>query len=128
MSIRKRVYRPVVNKILIIDDNSIFCNAMKYHLLQKCYDVSICSSFSEFQDGIDVGEYDLILLDMRLRDATGIDFLKIIKKLYPTKKIIIVSSFLDDINITKALEFGVFTCLDKNSNLFNELDRIIDGI
>ena len=118
----------MVNKILIIDDNSIFCNAMRYHLLQKSYDVAICGSFSEFQEGIDVEDYDLILLDMRLKDATGIDFLKIITKSYPSKKIIIVSSFLDDTNMAKALEFGVFTCLDKNSNLFDELDRIIEGI
>jgi len=101
---------------------------MKYHLLQKSYDVAICSSFSEFQKAIDVGEYDLILLDMRLKDSNGIDFLKIITKTYPGKKIIIVSSFLDDDNMAMALELGVFTCLDKNSNLFNEIDRIIEGI
>ena len=118
----------MINKILIIDDNIIFCNALRYHLSKKEYDVKICISYSEFQDEINVKEFDLILLDMRLKDGEGIDILQIILKTDPKNKVIMVSSFLNNENIIKLKELGAYKCINKNSNLFNELDDIIDNL
>ncbi|MGA1790438.1 MAG: response regulator [bacterium] len=116
------------NKILIIDDDLIFCNAMKYHLIQNEYDVDICVSYKEFQEKIDVKRYDLILLDMRLKDGEGLDILKDIADISRDKKVIIVSSYLDDEKVSKAEELGAYKCVHKNSQLFDVLDLIIDEI
>jgi DNA-binding NtrC family response regulator len=112
---------------LVIDDNKIFCNALKYHLSQKEYDVETCISHTEFQDK-DIKEFDLILLDMRLRDAQGFDIVQYILKKYPDKKIIIISSYLDDESILKANELGAYKCIHKSSKLFEELDIVIKEI
>lgn len=118
----------LIKKILVIDDNIIFCNAIKYHLSQKEYDVEICISYTELQDKIDIKEFDLILLDMKLKDAEGFDILQYISKINQNKKVIIVSSYLDNENVSKAKELGAYKCIDKSSYLFNELDQIIETL
>ena len=55
----------MISKILVVDNNIIFCNALKYHLIQKEYDVEICISYSDFQDRININDFDLILIDMK---------------------------------------------------------------
>ena len=115
----------MINKILVIDDNIIYCNAMKYHLLQNNFDVEICISHIEFQDKIDIEKFDLILLDLKLKDTDGLDLLQDIVKTDPDKKIIIISSYLDDKAISKANELGVYKYINKSSKLFEDLDLII---
>jgi two-component system response regulator HydG len=116
------------NKILIIDDNIIYCNALKNHLLQKEFKVRTCISNTEFQEKIDIREFDIILLDMKLKDAKGLDILQFILKISPDKKIIIISSYLDDKSISMANELGAYKCIHKNSQLFDELDFILKRI
>ncbi|MGA1842420.1 MAG: response regulator [bacterium] len=117
----------MINKILVIDDNTIFCNALKYHLSQKEYSVETCVSCSEFQDK-DVKEYDLILLDIKLKDAQGLDIIQYILEICPEKKIIIISSYLDEESILKANKLGAYKCIHKSSKLFQELDNLIKEI
>ncbi|MGA1841134.1 MAG: response regulator [bacterium] len=115
----------MIKKILVIDDNPIFCNAIKYHLSQKVYDVEICISCEEFKNKINIKEYDLILLDMRLKDGEGLDILKYTLELNPNKKVIMVSSYLDNEELSKAKKLGAYKCIKKSSNLFFELDNIL---
>jgi len=118
----------MINKILVIDDNIIYCNAIKNHLSQKEYEVETCISHCEFQDNIDIREFDLILLDLKLKDAEGIDILQHILKLNPDKKIIVISSYLDDKIMLTANELGAYKCIHKNSNLFDKLDLLLKEI
>ncbi|MGA1864938.1 MAG: response regulator [bacterium] len=115
----------MIKKILVVDDNNIFCNAVKNHLLQKEYEVEICTSCAEFKNKINIKRFDLILLDLRLKDGQGLDILKDISEITPGKKVVMISSYLDNENISKAKKFGAYKCINKNSNLFYELDHII---
>ena len=60
---------------LIIDDAIIICNAIKSHYTQKGYYVK-SSSYQEFQDNVTLEKFDLILLDLNLKDIKGLDLLK----------------------------------------------------
>jgi len=118
----------LIGSILIIDDNMIFCNALKSHFTQKEYNVKTCISFREFKDKIDIKNFDLIFLDLRLQDAEGLDILESILEICPDKKVIIISSYLDDECIAKAKEIGAFQCIPKNSQLFEKLDYLMNEI
>ena len=118
----------LINKILIIDDEIIICNAIKSHFTQKGYDVEICLSYQEFQEKINLGKYDLMFLDLHLKDIKGLDLLKIARNMEPSLKIIIISSYLDPGNISKAKELGAYECTSKNSQMFQVLDQIIETL
>ena len=62
---------------------------------------------------------------MKLEDGEGLDILQYISKTDPNQKVIMISSFLDSENISKAKELGAYKCINKNSNLFDVLDRIM---
>ena len=118
----------MINKILVIDDEIIICNAIKSHFTQKGYTVEICLSYNEFQEKINLEEFDLMFLDLYLKDIKGLDLLKIARKMEPSLKIIIISSYLDPGNISKAKELGAFECTRKNSQMFQTLDQIIESL
>ena len=118
----------MINKILIIDDEIIICKAVKSHFTQKGYDVEVCFSYREFQEKINLGEFDLMFLDLHLKDIKGLDLLKIARNMTPSLKIIIISSYLDPSNISKAKELGAYHCTSKNSQMFQVLDQIVENL
>ena len=115
----------MINKILVVDDEIIFCNALRYHLTQKGFQVEISTSYHDFQKKVTFYQFDLMLLDLHLNDIKGLDLLQIAVKINPNMKIIVVSSYLDHSNILKAKELGACECINKNSQMFQVLDRII---
>lgn len=81
-------------KCLIVDDDKMFCNAIKDSLsvyfssIFKKYTIDIVS---ENFDRIKLDEqYELIFLDIDLKDMNGIDLAKIIRRYMPEKNHIIV--------------------------------------
>lgn len=116
----------LTNKILIIDDEIIFCNALKNHLMQKGHDVTICNSYREFQKKINLHQFDLILLDLNLQDIHGFDLFKIAMEINPNLDVIMISAFLNDDNLSKAKELGICKYAKKNTQMFQVLDKIIE--
>ena len=118
----------MISKILIIDDEVIFCEALKNHLSQKGSDVRIYNSYHEFQSESDVSQYDLILLDLHLRDIKGLELLRILLDDNPDLKVVIISSYLDRKNISQAKKLGAYDCISKSSQMFKILDQLLESI
>lgn len=118
----------MIKHILIIDDEIIFCNALRNHFTNKGYQVEICTSYHEFQEKILLREFDLILLDLNLKDIKGLELLKIVRQMEPDLRIIIISAYLDNKNILRAKELGAYECTSKNSQMFQVLDQLIEGL
>jgi DNA-binding NtrC family response regulator len=118
----------VINRILVIDDEIIFCRAIKSHLTQKGYEVDVCRSYHEFQENIDLDQFDLLLLDINLEDIHGLDLFKIAQEINPNIKIIVISAYLDYDNISKAKELGAYDFVCKNTKMFEVLEQLFDGM
>lgn len=118
----------LIEKILIIDEEIIFCNALRYHLTQKGFNVAVCTSYLDNQNKINICEFDLILVDLNHKDIKGFEFLQIARKTNPETKIIVLSSHLEHIDISNAKQLGAYDCASKNSQLFQALDKIIKKI
>ena len=71
---------PIIKKqILLVEDESVFANAVRKHLLRKEYDISLANDLKSARQYIKENIPDLILLDMRLPDGSGLDLLNEIK-------------------------------------------------
>ena len=81
-------------KVLVVDDDSQFCELMKRALTAGGCDVETVLT------GIDaeakfVPPYDLVLLDLKLPDRAGQDVLRHIRKFSPSLPVLIVSGCLN---------------------------------
>jgi len=61
--------------ILLVEDESLFANAVSKRLGKAGYKCRISGTLAEAQRQINTGAVELVLLDMRLPDGSGLDFL-----------------------------------------------------
>lgn len=99
--------------ILIIDDESVICNACHLILSEKGYTVERQLTGKSGLDALKTGQYHLVLLDMMLPDMDGMDILKKIKKEWPAVCIIVMTGYSTVSNAVKAMKLGAYDYLAK---------------
>ena len=95
-------------KILITDDDILVCNALKT-ILQVEADIEITGICTDGKTAISVYQKvkpDILLIDIRMPEMTGLETGKEILRLFPAAKIIFLTTFSDDDYIIKALQMG----------------------
>lgn len=93
-------------KILVVDDEVDICNATKNFLTRKGYDVFTALTKDEAMEIIKEKRPTIILLDIRLKEASGIDILKETKSIDKNVKVIMVTALDDDENMKQAKAWG----------------------
>ncbi len=107
--------------ILIVDDNQKFANDLK-NKLEDIASVKVVYSEEEFKTIFSPYKFDLILLDLRLKEAKeGLDLLEMIVDEDPSAVVIVVSGYGDIATAVEALHKGAKTFLEKDKM---ELDEI----
>ena len=85
-------------KILLFDDHRIFGESL-CKLLEDWDEISICryvSNETEFWNILSVDEWDIVLLDVNLREqskSSGIDLIETIYSKKPKIKVVMLSSY-----------------------------------
>lgn len=79
------------SKVLIIDDEGDLCLLLNILLDGKGFDVEHVQSIAKAEEYLLQEKPSLILLDNRLPDGFGIDFLGFVKKECPAAKVIMIS-------------------------------------
>ena len=72
-----------MKRLLLVDDDKIVLSSLSTILTQKGYSVLTAQSGSEALGTLKKSKVDIIIMDHRMSDMTGLEALKIIKKLYP---------------------------------------------
>lgn len=65
-------------RILVIDDEEAYCEILKYNLEKEGYDVDTADS-AETALGLDLGNYNLMIVDIMMERMSGFDFAKRIR-------------------------------------------------
>lgn len=113
-------------KLLILDDSKHVRSAIKksVSLIKKVTSIFEATSIDEGIHIVNQHNPDIIILDLRLKTGTGIDFLKLLDRTYKLPLIILYSSYLSDEYIRIAKEYGVQYTLDKTANVLELIDLI----
>lgn len=110
--------------IIIIDDDHLVVNSLKTIVESSGINVvGLGYSGSEAIDLFQRYKPDLILMDIRMKDMTGIEATKEILKLDNKAKILLITTFQDDEYIREALSLGC-----KGYILKQNIDSIIPSI
>ena len=96
-------------RVLIVDDDELVTMSLKM-IMDADEDITVAGTGSCGADAIKMyGELlpDILLLDIRMKDMTGLDAAKQIVGKYRDARILFLTTFSDDEYIIKALQLGV---------------------
>ena len=95
-------------RILVVDDHAIVREGLKA-LLELAEDVEVvtgaCSS-KECFDLLTKSTYDIVLMDLKMPGIDGIEATRLIKKVYPQIKVVVLTNYDDAEYVLEAIKAG----------------------
>jgi response regulator RpfG family c-di-GMP phosphodiesterase len=122
---------PELKRILVVDDEGSIRELLKAHLEGEGYHVTTTESGAE---GLRLAlklPLHLIITDVHLGDADGIDLLKRLKKISPLRPVIVMTGYSEaDSLATPAMEAGAAAFVCKSNpmgDLLAKIKELLDG-
>ncbi len=122
---------PVLEKqILIVEDETVFARAVEKRLSRAGYKCLIAGDLKTAADKLDTFSPDLVLLDMRLPDGSGLDFLDSLRKKQSASIAVIVMSAYGELeDAVSAMKLGASDYLKKPvdlDELLLNVEKVLD--
>jgi two-component system, OmpR family, response regulator ChvI len=121
-----------VPHLVLTDDDDLFRESLSLNLADEGYQVT---SFDNGRDTLaylqDGGRADVMLLDWRMPELTGVDVLRRLRRAGIATPVIFLTALSDDIYEQAALEGGAVDFIDKSRRLpilLKRLELIADGL
>src|SRR5581483_707139 len=118
--------KPTAARVLIVDEASGVTDVLAMKLKREGYDAVITQTAAGAAEHVEAGEFDVILLDIRLPDGSGLDVLKRLRQRRSQLDTpIIMISGLDQTNdVVAALRYGANDYITKPFDLSVVVARI----
>ncbi len=117
--------------ILIVDDDTSFGLMIEGFLKRKGFNTTYASTFRNAQNLISDQEFDLVLTDYRLDNATGLELLPIVKKKNRNTPVVLITAYSDIRVAVNAIKLGAFEYVTKPINpdeLLHVINRAFEKI
>jgi diguanylate cyclase (GGDEF)-like protein/PAS domain S-box-containing protein len=107
--------KPQTNRLLIVDDNEMNRDMLARRLARKGYDVLVANGAHDLVESVKQDGVDLVLLDIEMPEITGLDALRILRKVYSAADlpVIMVTAKNQSEDIITALDLGANDYLTK---------------
>jgi two-component system response regulator HydG len=113
-------------KILVIDDDPAHAEAVADSLARVGYECTVATTATEGLAQINRGEFEVIVTDLRMKDATGLDVLAHAKQELPDAEVIVVTGHGTIQSAVEAMQQGAFNYLLKPLDL-KQLRAVVDN-
>ncbi len=118
-------------RILLVDDEPLLLESLEIILsMNGMQIVGKATDGSEALRCLEKSVCELALVDLNMRGMGGIELIEKLRKLYPQVKILVLTTFYDDENITKAIANGADGYLLKDSGkeaILGAIEQILNG-
>lgn len=109
-----------VHRYLIVDDEASFRKTLS-KFLSVYAQISESDSLKSARKLLKEQSFDVVLLDKKLPDGSGLELIPLIQKLHPQASILIVSGDLNLAPIYQAIDHGIDDYVIKSENILQEL-------
>jgi len=113
-------------KLLIVDDETDVCDFAKHFFAKRNIEVSVASGGREALNIIETQKPDLVLLDIRMEEMTGMEVLRQLRAQNNNVKVIMVTGVEDEGTLKESQSLGVKGYIHKPLVL-EELEKIVMG-
>lgn len=113
-------------KMLVVEDQGETCLILDLILSDRKFELDYVNNLLDADEYLSKNKPSVIILDNKLPDGFGVDFISYVKKKYPKIKIIMISGFSTARDV--ALENGADAFLDKPFSMENvneAIDRVL---
>lgn len=110
--------------ILIVDDHEVVRNGIRSYL-EKISDFHVVGESSSGEEALSmVGELipDIVLLDLMMPGMDGIETTRRIRQISPRTKVVVLTSYHEDVHIFPALKAGAISYILKDM----KMDKLVD--
>ena len=111
-------------KILIVEDEKKIANSLKKNFNDEGFDTIVCYDGAEALDIVSKEKFDIILLDWRLPEVTGINVCKRIRSANNNTPIILLTALTNIANKVEALDSGADDYVTKPFSFEEVLARV----
>lgn len=120
----------MTSKVMLVDDHALFIEGLQY--LLKTYGINVVGTVTDAGKVLPQARLlkpDIILMDIKMPECSGLDLLKLIKAEMPAIKIVMLTTSDDDEDLFDAVKYGASGYLLKNTsakelvNMLSELEK-----
>jgi len=115
-------------EVLILDDDAQYGSMLAEHIQRAGHGVSLAHTLGEGRSKAEAHSYDIVFLDIRLPDGSGLDLLPELRTRDRTPEVIIVTGFGDAESAELAIQYGAWDYVQKRSpiqTVMLSLDRAL---
>ena len=104
-------------RLLIVDDDPQILNMLGDILAESGYNLTFSADGEEALKKLEEGEFHLVISDVRMPGIDGFELLKTIKERFNNTKVILMTGYTDDYDISDALILGADDYITKPFNI-----------
>lgn len=93
-------------KILVIDDEKVVCESCRKVLAEEGYEVTTSTDGSEGLDQATKGEFDAVLLDLRMPRKSGLEVLQGIREQKPQTAVVMITAYPTADSAVESMRLG----------------------
>lgn len=121
-------------KVFLVDDEELLLDSLE--IILTINDMTVAGRAADGTEALEKldaisGGIDIALVDLNMKGMGGIELIGILKKRYPKIKILVLTTFYDDKNITDAISGGADGYLLKDSGkdaIIGAVKQIMGGV
>jgi two-component system, NtrC family, response regulator AtoC len=116
-------------RILIVDDDNGYASALARYFSRAGHEVTTLGSAAQARSQVQALAPDVVVLDQRLPDASGLDFLEELKPMVRDGVFVVVTAYPDVDTAVSSMRRGAFDYLGKGIDLREcgvRLERAVD--
>ena len=115
-------------RLLIVDDDPQILNMLGDILEDAGYSLSFSANGEEALKKLEEEEFQLVISDVRMPGIDGFELLKAIKERFNSIKVILMTGYTDDYDISDALILGADDYITKPFNISRVLMAIGNAV
>lgn len=100
-------------KLLIVDDDEVSRNLLQEVLKKDGFEITLARSGEEALSLLDRAKVDLILSDIRMLEVTGLELLRVVKRIAPDTVVTLMTGFGSMEGALEAIREGAFDYISK---------------
>jgi len=111
-------------ELIIIDDDLPFRNRLSRSMEKKGFKVESFGDVKKSKERINKKFFDYAIVDMRLENGTGLELIKLIKKIHPKTKALLLTGYGNIATAVAAIKSGAIDYITKPA----EIDHIYGSL